>query len=652
MRSKQPQAGDRGKPWKVWLAIAFLAVTCFAWLTILAVARPGSKGRHEGEKFVDAGHNHLALPPLTESPREQEAGGMASMGSAMGAGDDPDEEPEPMSASTAPLGNDPPIDDLVQKESTKWETEGKGGVLSPIPVTATGPREPAAVATEIDRAINARLKTAGLTPAPRADDAEFLRRAYLDIVGCIPPLAKTKSFLADTSPGKRAKLIDDLLADHEAGVNFAHYWQELLVKRDPDNNKAIQTREVFVKWMTGQFNQNHPWDHTVKSMLTAQGDQALAGETFFVLANAENGQPAANKMVGTAAALFLGNQLMCAECHVHPNVPQWTQQDFWGLAAFFGKTRATRAGAAKNPNDAVARISDVAAAPKAKGKKAVVGTLPDGSIPIPDPRNDGKTIGSAKAKLFGVSATTPSTSVNRPYAADWFVSASNPYFPRAAANRVWSLYFARGLINPLDDIRPDSRATHAEVLHLLAEELIVSKFDLKHLMRCICATEAYQRSSRPGAGNAADEELYSHMPVKVIPPRALLASLAVATDNRFQAPKDDVLDKRGNGEQGLAFFDAREYDESAAEYSYGVPHFLRLMNTQLPPACDAAAKSMGTGPRAQVIEQLYLRTLARRPTAQEAAKMTAFVGRQTDPVKGYSAALWVLLTSAEFVCNH
>jgi hypothetical protein len=570
----------------------------------------------------------------------------------------PEETPEPQPAP-AIAANEPPIDDLIQKEIRKddWaqpKPRPKGAInLAAITPRPEGGRDPKDVAAAIDRLIDARLAEAKVTASPRADDAEFLRRVYLDLTGCVPPVAKTKAFLADQSPDKRIKLIDELLASHDFGEHFAHYWHELIVKRDPETNHTIQAQDVFVKWLTRQFNTNRPWDQTVHAMLTAAGDQALAGETFFVLANAENGQPAANKIVGTAAALFLGNQLQCAECHVHPVVPAWKQQDFWGLAAFFGKTHAVRTGMAKMPNTLLARITDGPAGPKVKGANAPH-TLPDGSIPIPDPRNDGKTIGAARAKLFGDGyQPVPAASVTRAFAADWFTAASNPYFPRAAVNRMWSQFFGRGLVNPLDDIRPDSHVSHPELLQLLAEEFVAAKFEVKHMIRCLCRTEAYQRTSRVTGENRDDEELLSHAALKAIPPRELFASLALITDGQVRMPKEEVIGKQGASADGFAFYDTREYDESPTEYTYGVPQLLRLMNTRLPLACDAVGRKVAQmGSREKGVEHLFLLALSRYPSSTERSHVAAFVARHPDPAKGYSAALWSLLQTAEFINNH
>jgi hypothetical protein len=551
------------------------------------------------------------------------------------------------------MGDEPAIDDIVKKEAPKYAAERPRGevvVLTPVAVRINEARDPTAVAAEIDRIIEAKLAGAKIPLSPRADDAEFLRRVYLDITGCVPPIAKVRAFLADTSADKRNKLIDELLASHDYGERFAHYWHELVVKRDPENNGPIQTHDVFVKWLTRQFNQNRHWDQIVRAMLTAEGDQALAGETFFILANCENGQPAPEKIVATSAALFLGNQLQCAECHVHPVVAGWKQQDFWGLAAFFGKTHAVRNGTAKMPTDVLARIVDGGPAPKKGGPEV----LPNGAIAIPDPRNVGKTIGVARAKLFGDGfAAVPANSVNRGFAADWFVSPKNPFFARAGANRLWSVFFGRGLVNPLDDIRPESRVSHLELLELLSEEFIASKHDLKHMIRCICRSAAYQRSSRASPQNKDDDEFFSHMAVKAIPPRALFASLALVTDNRVHSPREDTGGKKGPPADSLAFFDTREYDESPTEYTNGVPQLLRLMNTQLPPACDGVARALPKfANREQAVEHLYLLTLNRMPTPKETERLSAFIAKRSDPVKGYSAALWVLLQTTEFFNNH
>jgi hypothetical protein len=589
-----------------------------------------------------------AVPaPQVSTTTSAEPSSLTTDGPAMDA--DPDPSPPPVIGSP-----DPDLDRLVQKATLREPIRGEVVNLAPIGRKAAR-RTPAAVAADADAAIDRKLAGAGVPASSPADDAEFLRRVYLDLVGVIPNITRTKAFLADRTPDKRARLVEELLTDPQYGQHFAHYWHELLVKRDPDNNAGIKTHDVFLKWLTHQFSVNRPWDETVRAMLTATGDQALAGETFFILANSDNGQPAANRIVGTAAALFLGNQLMCAECHIHPVNKDWRQQDFWGLAAFFRKTRADRPKS-KNPNDVLAKITDEPGPPPATKKGAVepAPELPGGAIAIPDPRNEGQFIGAARPAFMGGKAVDRARAT-RKVAAEWFTAADNPYFARAAVNRLWSQFFGRGFVNPLDDIRPDSETVHPEVLQLLAEEFVASRFDLKHLIRCITSTQAYQRTSRTIPANADDQELYSHMALKVLPPRVLFRSLAVATGEKIKAPGEDPppTKKKEAPPIGLGFFDSREYDESPIEYTYGVPQLLRLLNTLLPPACDAmAVVANRQGGAEKAVEHLYLTTLSRRPTTAEAKKAADFVARQRDPVKGYSTVAWALLIGAEFVNNH
>jgi Protein of unknown function (DUF1549)/Protein of unknown function (DUF1553) len=619
------------------VGLAIVPLTLGAWIYFCATAK------------VSHGNPVVAANPTVATPEEPKSEEILRAGLPI-----EEEQDDPMPDSPPVIGMpDPDLDKLVEKEAA-LEPPSKGKVnLAPI-VRKADARTPIEVAKEVDSLIDRKLAESNVPASSAADDAEFLRRVQLDIVGVIPSAAKTRAFLADQTPSKRERLVEELLASPEFGDHFAHYWHELLVKRDSDNNRAIKTQDVFLKWMAHQFKSNRPWDEVVRSMLTASGDQALAGETFFILACSDNGQPAPNKIVGTASALFLGNQLMCAECHVHPYTAAWKQQDFWGLAAFFGKTRAERATVTKNPNDLLARIADEGPKPKGKGANDKPAGLPDGSIAIPDPRNDGKFVGAAKPKVLG-GPVVAKDSVNRKFVADWYVSPSNPFFARASVNRLWSQFFARGFVNPLDDIRPDSEITHPEVLQLLAEEMVASKFDIKHMIRCLVSTQAYQRSSRTTAKNAADHELYSHMAMKVLPPRSLFHSLAVSTGDLLPVPGGDapVAKKKENAPTGIGYFDVREYDESPAEYTYGVPHLLRLLNTKLPPACDAMAKvAMKIGDRDKIVEQLYLTTLSRMPTSAETRRALDYVGKQPDAEKGFSTLAWALLGSAEFINNH
>jgi len=509
-----------------------------------------------------------------------------------------------------------------------------------------------AVSAAIDRQIDERLQAVGISSSGPADDAEFHRRATLDLHGHIPSVDQTVRFLADQRPDKRARLIDELLEHQDFGFRLAHYWRDLLLKRDPDK-RNLPNEPVFISWMARQFNHGQPWDKIVRTMLTAEGDEALAGETFFLLANEDDKQPAPNKIVATTAALFMGIQLQCAECHVHPTVEQWRPDDFWGLAAFFVGTRADRQDAGKGK-----KIAGTAELTQRLGGKGIV----PGQISIPDPKNDGRTIGVAKAHLFeNAIATVNPQSARRKTLADWLASADDPYFAPAAVNRLWSILFARGLVEPLDDFRPDNPPTHPELLTLLTTEFVASHFDVKHLLRCLCNSQAYQRTSRPVSAHDDNHKLYAHATIKVMSPEMLFDSLTIATGGRVTRGESSTGAARSTKANPFAkvstveFFDNREYDEAASEYGYGIPQLLRLMNRQLTTACeDIGQREAVANNRDRTIERMYLAAYSRRPTSAEVDRIHKFIAgnRSNPPAKSYSAVMWALLNSAEFIANH
>jgi hypothetical protein len=531
-------------------------------------------------------------------------------------------------------------------------------VAAPLP-----PGKAADLARVIDREIDKGLLAAAVPSSPLAGDAEFLRRAYLDIAGHIPPYEKTVAFLASQDSFKRSKLIDELLASPEYGHNFAHLWTDLLIKRDFDNNKNLKS-EPFADWLAQEFNQNRSWDKIVTEMVTATGKEEQSPATFFVLANQDNNQPSPSKLVGATGNLFLGIQVQCCECHTHPFNSKWETKDFWGLAAFFGHTHIEREGGGKGGKGGIATVSEIARQPAGGGKKAKkedTRPLPSGAtIAIPDPTDPKKTIKVVKAKFF--EGEYPNLGDRPPYRqplASWLVSEKNHYFARAAVNRLWHHFFGRGLVNPIEDMKDENEPSHPALLQALADDFTRSGYDLQHLVRAICNSKAYQRSSRPLPENGADEKWYSHTTVKVIGARELLNSLAVATGRQEKEQPVAVGGKqqgKGFGQlTGLRFFDTREYGDDPADYSYGIPQMLRMMNTGLTnSSADVAARLMKSagGNREKVIEDIFLTALARKPRPDEVQKMTAFVGRYGDPVKGYAGVFWALLNSAEFVSNH
>ncbi|HXG11248.1 MAG TPA: DUF1549 and DUF1553 domain-containing protein [Gemmataceae bacterium] len=481
----------------------------------------------------------------------------------------------------------------------------------------------------IDQEIQAKLTAEKVTAAPLADDAEFLRRLYLDIAGVIPPADKVVEFLNDTSPDKRARVIDELLASPQYGRHLADIWQAMLLPRTSDNRRL--QHEPMIKWLEQNFNENKPWNQMVSELLTATGTQDKNGAVTFFLAN-----PTADKVNDIVSRLFLGIQLQCAQCHNHP-FTSWKQTDYWGMANFFVKVRPD------NVNRAAKQGVSPGINESGTGRQRM---LPESAMNLPP------------KFLLGEQPKLKANEPYRPAFAAWLTSPDNPFFARAMVNRMWHHFFGRGLVNPVDDMHEGNIPSHPELLQELTAQFVASGFDLKHLIRGICNSQTYQRSSKPVAGDV-DPALFAHMTVKVLTPEQLYDSLEqVLGPARPARPvlrnANPALQRANNPRnQFVAFFQGDE-NADPTEYQDGIPQALRLMNAPQANNLTAAVNRIAKGEQAPaaVIERLYLATLSRRPSTAEAERLTAYVQKQGDARQAYHDILWALINSSEFRLNH
>jgi hypothetical protein len=517
-----------------------------------------------------------------------------------------------------------------------WQALATLAALSLVgPLSAAGKSDAAELARRIDQAVGQKLTAENVPASPRAGDAEFLRRASLDITGVIPPAERVTAFLDSKDPDKREKLIDELLASSQYGRHMADVWQHLLLPRDSDNRR-LQAGPL-VTWLEGAFNADRPWDKLVRELLTATGPQDESPAVTYFLAN-----PTVDKMTDSVARLFLGVQLQCAQCHNHP-FTKWKQDDYWAMAAFFMKVRPDRVNKAAKNGDSPAI---------AEGGKGKPPRLPESAKTVP-------------AKFFqGEQPRLNPSEPYRPVLADWIVSPKNNFFARAMVNRTWAQFFGRGFVHPVDDLREDSVPSHPELLRDLADAFAGSGFDLKLLVKAICLSETYGRTSRPAPGNERDEALFSHVAVKPLTPEQLYDSLNVVLGpargdgpkgRKAQAAKPQGAKGLGAGprEQFITFFSAAD-GALATEYHAGIPQALRLMNApQMNNTTTVAAITRGDRAPAEVIEQLYVATLARRPSAEETKRLTGYVEKHRgEPRQAYGDIVWAVLNSSEFALNH
>lgn len=551
------------------------------------------------------------------------------------------------------------VSEAGKKVIREWIAAGAPGAEKKSEdLSARGPRKPAEVAKQIDRAVAAKLAAEKIPASPTADDAELLRRICLDITGKPPTAEAAAAFLADRDAAKRAKLIDALLASEDYGRHFAERWVNVFYlgtvnQRPPDP-------EPFVAWLAKGLNDGRPWDALVRDVLTASGPVADAPQGLFFYYNSDmNGQFAPKVLAGNVGQVFLGVQLQCAECHDHP-FSTWKQTDFWSLAAFFAQTARLESV----ENKMTPGVKDRHLEPK-KGKPPV--PLKEVAITIP---NDGEARNGGKKVLAGFLDGRPAqvdpNASHRPAFAAWLTARENRLFTRAAVNRFWAHFFGRGFVNPLNDFGDHNTPSHPDLLDALAAEFAASGFDLRHLVRCVCLSDAYQRTGRVAAGNEKPEgeALFAHMAPKVLTPEELYDALCVALEVPDLAPPPDPKNPKKPNPKGppppsprsvfaAAFRGPGEADEPA-ELKLGVPHALKLMNQDNFNHGGKVVVRLADGhrPAGEVIDGLFLAALARKPTAGEREKFAAFVARQKSPRDGYARVLWVLINSSEFLLNH
>jgi hypothetical protein len=265
--------------------------------------------------------------------------------------------------------------------------------------------------------------------------------------------------------------------------------------------------------------------------------------------------------------------------------------------------------------------------------------------------------------LLQASESLPASSeAYRPVLAQWLTSPKNPYFSRALVNRLWAQFFGRGLVHPVDDMHDGNQPSHPQLLATLAEQFAASGFDVKHLIRALCNSQAYQRTSKPASGNReAGPELFSRMAVKVMTPEQLFDSLIgiLGSPNPPNAtPRQGAAAaaRFRNITPRTLFINFFKGDESAdaTEYQAGIPQVLRMMNSPQLNNTAMLVPMMKTGKTpSEIVEHLYLATLARRPTIHERDRSLALIHKHSrEPRQGYGDILWALLNSSEFTLNH
>ncbi len=496
------------------------------------------------------------------------------------------------------------------------------------------------VNNEIDRLAYARHKEIGCLPSEGCTDAEFLRRSSLDAIGTLPTVEEARTFAESTDPKKREIWIDHLLDNPAWADHWAIKFDDLL--RPNPARVGVKPVFLFDDWLRQSFHANTPWDQIVRELLTAQGSTHQYGPVALWRDKREPVDAAA-----FVAEIFLGVRMECAKCHHHPN-EHWDISDYYQLAANFTRLRHKGQGIS----------APISGEPEywwfGTGEAEIAHPI-TGAILKPKPPG-------------GLEKPIAEDQDPRAALADWMTAPDNPFFAKAIVNRIWSQFFGRGVVDPVDDFRTSNPPSNGPMLDWLAKDFIAHHFDLKHLMGTIMRSHLYQLSSLPNDTNKGDLKNYSRSYRRRLPAEVLLDAVCAVTGSseRFEgSPEGTRALQTWNVKLESDFMDAFGRPNSSAECPCdrdakpSVVQALHLMNStklQAKLADDQGrvatlAKSKLTPD--QIVEELYLAAFSRKPTSDEqavAAKVIAAAGdKRQDAIED---VLWAMLNSAEFVFNH
>ena len=484
----------------------------------------------------------------------------------------------------------------------------------------------------VDRLVFKKLKALGLPPSETSTDSEFLRRVTIDIAGRIPTLEEAETFLADKDSKKRERLIDRLLDSPDYADFFAQKWASILRNRVEQNvDRGGNFR--FHDWIRQSLIRNKPYDEIVREVVTASGDVRRNPQV-----NWHRHLATMDEKMEDTAQVFLGLRIQCAKCHHHP-YEKWSQDDYWGLAAFFANVKA------KDAYRVVANRG-VAQARQPRSNLMVLATALDEEPSELSPDED------ARHAL-----------------ADWMTKPSNPFFSKSLVNRYWKHFHGIGVVDPEDDMRATNPPSNPELLDALAKDFVESKFDLKRLIRTICNSSTYQLSATPNEHNAHDRQSFSRYSPRRLTAEVMLDSIdeLLGSTSSFTGLPSGVraVQIPDHGGVNNAFLNAfgRPAASSACECERGgdvsMTQSLQLLNSSdmYTKLDQSRARELAEDKERSVqdkVRELCLRAFSRPPTKKEMAAYQGYVDSAAENEKrqAFEDILWAMINTKEFLFNH
>ena len=489
-----------------------------------------------------------------------------------------------------------------------------------------------AIVRRVDASFRQAWTEQRLQPVPPAPDLTIARRLVLGLMSTIPSLEEIRQFEHLPEDQRLSWWIDHLLQDRRFADNFAERFARAFVGTE-DGPFILYRRRRFVAWLAEQFANNRPYDQMVRDLIASEGLWTDKPETNFVSVTVQPdnaNQPDPVRLAGRVTRAFLGLRLDCAQCHNHPYA-DWKQIDFQGLSAFFSQTHLGFTGIHDGPGEY--EVKDR----KTQAMRTVAPQVPFAAELLPQE-------GSRRQRL-----------------ACWITHAKNPYFARAAVNRVWALLLGRPLVEPVDNLESDTSAPAA--LALLAEDFAAHQFDLRRLIRVIACTEAIRLDS-VSDNDAAEvaEKAWAIFPLTRLRPDQVVGGLLQASSVTTLDAESHILFRLARYGQRNDF--VTRYGDSGEDEFDGrggtIPQRLLMMNGSLvhektkDSPFNASTRISWMAPDdPRAIEAAYLSVLTRRPTSEEAEHFQRFLADSAlSRSQRFEDLFWTLFNSTEFSWNH
>ncbi len=485
----------------------------------------------------------------------------------------------------------------------------------------------------VDHHVFEKLNQLQILPSDLCTDEEFIRRAYLDVIGILPTPAESIAFLTDTDSNKRAKVVDELLERPEFAQFWALKWGDLLRIRNAKVSSAGVHK--FHRWLMAAFRDNMPYDQFARELLTADGSTFVNPPANYFRTATET-----NDCTETTSQLFLGIRIQCAKCHNHP-FERWSQDNYYGIGAFFNRVQR-KPGA--NPDEQVIWVARGGEVTQPRTGKQMQPWLPL----------------QGEAELSGEDD-------RRDALVEWLVKPENPFFAKVEVNRIWGHLMGRGIVEPVDDFRDSNPPSSASLLASLADDFAAHGYDRKHVMRTILNSRTYQLSSRKNEFNATDVKYFSHAATRLLTAEQLLDAICRVTDvaEKFAGlpagtratslPSPDVesdfLKVFGQPARETACQCERSTDSNLSQALQMING--PLVHSKVRDEKNRLRTLVGEEKTdEQIVSELYLAGLCRQPSEPELAAATKHIANAGDRMRGLEDVCWAILNANEFLFQH